>query len=261
MQAAHLAILTVVSGYAFSTTWTPSLYHSARESGHRLYLRSVFYAVFLLTVSLALHILLFTQCQPYLGLLEFIRTFYPIQNLTENSIFSEDSKASIVIISFLLGPILGHILNFPRWSFLIDIKIPFSNIKPLFCYEKWLLRHAIKNNDFEKLIAHSVYTNLPILFTLDSGKVYVGWPVSAPNPTRERRSIRILPILSGYRQKDQHTVTFTTNYYSVLNNESNTASLDDFEIVIPTEHLTVCHAFDLELYNLHFQQDVPPHPL
>jgi len=119
MQAAHLAILTLVSGYAFSTTWTPSLYHSARESGHRLYLRSVFYAVFLFAISLALHILLFTKYQPYLGLLEFIRTFYLIQDFTANSIFSEDSKTSIVIISFLLGPILGHILNFPRWSFLI----------------------------------------------------------------------------------------------------------------------------------------------
>jgi len=35
-------VLPLVGGYAFSTIWHPSLYHAARESGHRLYLRADF---------------------------------------------------------------------------------------------------------------------------------------------------------------------------------------------------------------------------
>ena len=120
------------------------------------------------------------------------------------------------------------------------------------------MEHAIKNNDFEKLIARSVFDNFPILFTLESGKVYVGWAVSAPNPTQERKSIRILPLVSGYRDKDTQIVKFTTDYIMILDSIYNGADtkllLEDFEVVIPSRQLSSCHLFDMTIYNNHFRQ-------
>ena len=262
MKLVSLIAFALVGGYAFSTIWTPSLYHAARESGHRLYLRVVFYTVFLLLVSLCSHILLFIKSKEYIEFVEFVSVFIGT-NSDRLSIFSHPSKVSILILSFLLGPILGHLLNFPKWQFITNKNLPFTNIKPFLTFEKMVLQHAIKNNDFEKLIARSVYENFPILFTLESGKVYVGWAVSAPNPVQERKSVRILPIISGYRDKENLKVKFTTDYYSVLvdvsNSEESNHLLEDFEVVIPAGDLSACHLFDLDLYNTHFISNESEH--
>lgn len=258
MKLVSLIAFALVGGYAFSTIWTPSLYHAARESGHRLYLRVVFYTVFLLLVSLCFHILLFINSSNYIEFIELVSVFIGTDS-DILSIFSRPSKVSILILSFLLGPTLGHLLNFPKWAFITNFRLPLINIKPFLLFEKMVLQHSIKNNDFEKLIARSVYDNFPILFTLESGKVYVGWAVSAPNPVQERKSVRILPIISGYRDKENLKVKFTTDYYSVLievsNSEERNHSLEDFEVVIPAGDLSACHLFDLELYNRHFIKD------
>jgi len=254
MKLASLIVFSLVGGYAFSTIWTPSLYHAARESGHRLYLRVVFYTVFLLLTSLFIHILLFINSQYYFYFVEFIGVFIDLIP-SELSIFSQSSKISILILSFILGPLLGHLLNFPKWAFITNIYLPILKIKPFFLYEKKILQHAIKNNDFEKLIARSVYDKFPILFTLESGKVYVGWAVSVPNPSQERKSVRILPIISGYRDNDTKKVMFTTDYHSVLmgaSNETGDYSLEDFEVIIPVSDLSSCHLFDISVYNQHF---------
>ncbi|MCK5355849.1 MAG: hypothetical protein KAJ63_12070 [Methyloprofundus sp.] len=256
MKLVSLIVFALVGGYAFSTTWTPSLYHAARESGHRLYLRVVFYTVFLLLFSLFTHVLLFINSQNYIDFIEFISVFVGDVSFEEPSIFSQPSKIAILILSFILGPTLGHLLNFPKWAFITNFYLPIIKIRPFFLYEKKLLQHAIKNNDFEKLIARSVYDNFPILFTLESGKVYVGWAVSAPNPVQERKSIRILPIISGYRDKDTQKVKFTTDYYPVLNKFSNSEEtnheVEDLEVVIPAGELSSCRLFDISIYNEHF---------
>lgn len=255
MKLVPLIVFALVGGYAFSTIWTPSLYHAARESGHRLYLRVVFYTVFLLLLSLGFHILLFIHCSIYLEFIEFIRIFIGSGH-EEQLIFSPPSKIAILIFSFVLGPVLGHLLNFPKWVFLVNLRIPKTRIKPFFLYEKMLLKHAIKNNDFEKLIARSVYNNFPILFTLDSGKIYVGWAVSLPNPVQERKSVRILPLISGYRDKETQKVNFTVDYYPILKDisesEGSHVEFEDFEVVIPAGQLSSCHLFDLYMYNEHF---------
>jgi len=247
MKVFSLIAFALVGGYAFSTIWTPSLYHAARESGHRLYLRVVFYAAFLLVISFCLHILLFLNFGGYPETLKFINRFIGLPQ-DDISIFSKSSKVSILFLSFVLGPTLGHLFNFPRL---------FSSFKPFFLFEKKVLEHAIKNNDFEKIIARSVYTQLPILFTLDSGKIYLGWAVSLPNPVQERRSVRILPIASGHRDKNTQIVNFTTDYLPVLKaatTENNNICLEDFEIVLPVSQISSCHLFNFDVYINFFQR-------
>lgn len=263
MKLAWLLTFSLVGGYAFATVWTPSLYHAARESGHRLYMRVVFYTIILLQIALFTHILLYTSSQSYIQIMDFIAYFVGSSS-GDLSIFSQPSKISILILTFILGSTLGHVLNFPKWDFLINMRLPFSEIKPFFLYNKKLLQHAIKNNDFEQLITRSVYDVFPILFTLESRKVYVGWAVSAPNPAHERKSIRILPIISGYRNKDTLEVEFTTDYLpiidGVLDDKNINYALEDLEVIIPASSLSSCHLFDMTLYNEHFKPNSPSEP-
>ncbi len=111
----------------------------------------------------------------------------------------------------------------------------------------------IKNNDFEKLLLRSAETQRAVLFTLQSGKVYAGWVVRAPNPVEQRRAIRILPVSSGYREEQTHRLAFTTSYADVLSSLAEDGdlehlSLEDFEVIIPADQVAYAHLFDTLAY-------------
>jgi hypothetical protein len=261
MDDAILYLLPLAGGYAFSTIWTASLYHASRESGHRLYLRAVFYAAILFIICSLLHIYFFSAFQTYrIEILGFIaRTFHLNPEL---ELFNQSSRYLITFSSVILGPIIGHILNIPKLSFLLNPQTDslFSKIvRSLQHWELFKLKHAIQNNDFEKLLIRAFLENMPILLTLDNNKVYVGWVVAAPNPIHTRRAVRILPLLSGYRDSETHQVKFVTDYFEIFELISNgkTEGLNhlsaaDFEVVLPVDSIISSHLFDLLVYE-HFQ--------
>lgn len=58
----------------------------------------------------------------------------------------------------------------------------------------------------------------PILLTLKNQQVYVGIPYksSLDDPSRDFTFVKILPMRSGYRDRDTKKVTFRTNYQALL---------------------------------------------
>ena len=244
--------MPLVGGYVFAVIWNGSLYHASRESGHRLYFRAIFYGAFLLGCALLIHALLLHYSD-----------WYPLLHDYSNSILTAKGATTwwhtaswplVAILSFLLGPILGQTLNLPTAASLLNLQIPGTNKQPFMWWARKLLDHAIQNNDFEKLVLRSFDTNLPILLTLKTGQVYAGWAVRAPNPVQERKFLRILPLLSGYRDNHDRQVHFTTHYYDALHNSNEDSSdlshleLQDFEAVIPLDQIINAHLFDLVAY-------------
>ncbi len=251
MSLTPFLFLPLVGGYAFSIIWNASLYWTARESGHKLYFRAIFYAIFLTAVATELHVIFFDHFW-YQNILLLVSNVIQADH-TPVSIWGTTSKLTVLIFSFALGPSIGHLLNLPNSRFLQ---------KSTFCQEwqKLLLHNAIKNNDFELLVARSLYRTLPIFFSLQCGKVYVGWAVRAPNPIEERKAIRILPLMSGFRHEATQEVEFTTDYLEVFTRLDDDEhddlfhlELDDFEIVIPIDQISSSHLFDLNAYE-HFQE-------
>ena len=259
---APLLLLSVVGGYGFASIWQVACYPSARESGHRLYFRAVFYAAFLIAIAGLLHILLYTNSVTYQSILTLadgvpnIRTAPP-------GMWSPTSLSAVLVSTVVLGPVLGILLNFTQWPLFERIQIGRNHYAPFYRWNQFILRQAIKDNDFEKLVERSVNTQLPILITQQGGKVFVGWAVHAPNPVAERRAIRILPLLSGYRSETNQKVYFTTDYYHLIkridDKEEETRfshiSLSDLHVIIPTDQLLSAHLFDLEVYQYFLEQE------
>lgn len=102
----------------------------------------------------------------------------------------------------------------------------------------------------------------PIMFTLNSGKVYVGNVVRTPNPTEQRKAIRITPLLSGYRDQNTQDFVVTTDYYEIISELQKPPhkrkeflkklSMEDFEVVFPSDTVCSSHLFDLFTYSAHF---------
>ncbi|QBQ54335.1 hypothetical protein [Nitrosococcus wardiae] len=243
-------LLPIVGGYAFSAIWSYTRYHTSRESGHKLYFRAAFYGLFLVICAFLIHIILFLKFHNYRDFLSFFNG----QSNLNAPIWGQEAKIAVLIISAMLGPALAQLLNFPRIPYLYNFQIPFSGIKPFFKWEQLLLKLAIKHKDFEKLILRSTEKSQPLLFTLSSGKVFVGWAVWAPNPVEKRSAVRILPMLSGYRDLDNHKIHFTTDYeviHKITNKELpqlKHVELEDLEIVLSSDQIVSSHLFDLELW-------------
>ncbi len=251
-----LAALPLIGGYTFSVIWSPSLYHSSRESGHRLYFRAAFYAVFLVVVAILTHIILIRHTAWYPdGFLAFIQELTGTTS-KDTGLWNEASIPAILFLSFALSAPLAGLLNLD-W---LKILPYFNSIR-----ERWktfVLKEAIKNNDFELLIFRSFEKEIPTMFTLNTGKVYVGTIVRAPNPAESRKAIRILPQLSGYRDKETQAFCIETIYGNLIDaleqppcdrpKHLRGLSLEDIEVVFPSDSVCSSHLFDVDTYHEEF---------
>lgn len=267
MDFAPFLLLALVGGYAFSTILNASVYYSSRENGHRLYFRAAFYGLFLVTLSLLFHLYFYSSYETYRDI-----PHNWLGKGREISAFSSLWIKAVLIQSVVLSVVLPFLLNLLTWP----------------CHH-FILKQAISHNEFEKLIHRSFYKDIPILLTLSSRKVFVGWAVAAPRPSSLRKYVRILPLLSGYRAEEKQEVEFTVTYYKIYEkyfwqssdeqeesdaepNDSSTdlleaigsesaqldegpnVTLEDFEIVLPIDEIVSAHLFDLEAYN-HFKDE------
>lgn len=257
---AALLLLCLTGGYVFAVTWHPSLYRSARESSQRIYFRSVFYAFF--SIVFAAELLAPFYLSGYLDTflqIQSVKYDAPLLSHIKHLLECEPFVSLLLVTSFLVGIFLPVILNL----FFAGV----SAVLPGFNFDLYLVKRAIRKNDFERLLFRSATRQTPVLLTLLPGKIYLGWVVDAPNPSAERRSIRILPLLSGYRDPDDHRVKFTTSYHDILSSVDDDSEVlghlesRDFEVVLPVEQIYSAHLFDLEAYT-HFQTPVagPPRP-
>lgn len=277
-----LYLFPLVGGYFFSITWSITLYTTSRASGNRLYFISFFCGVILCVIAFFIHKFLFTSYPWYYDFIKLINTSF--DRVSEISVLSKTSQEFILLSTLFLGPLLGKLLNAPLLlseGILIDSVIRLTNeikritgkwyeVDPIIKSLIWLLEkideigqwyvqiimnNAIKNNDFEILLARAVYRDIPVMLTLDTGKLYVGWIVRIPNPAEFRKAVRILPMLSGYRNNETHDVEFTQNYYTILNDMSDGKldtlahlEIDDFEVVLPYDRIVSSHLFDPKAY-------------
>jgi len=109
------------------------------------------------------------------------------------------------------------------------------------------IRAMLNDNDhLERLLSHvALYEDLLIEMTLSSGKVYVGW-VLGGTAIRDRKYVEIMPVVSGYREKETQKVWFTTKYASVL--AADSVDPADFRVVAPISEISSARPFIMDVY-------------
>lgn len=124
-----------------------------------------------------------------------------------------------------------------------------------------LYERAIEYEALERVLLDSLVQDIPVRITLVDRKVYVGFVLSAPDPTVPRRWLRLLPLVSGYRDRDDLRYTFTT-FYEPVYEEFVGATVDTeaadprFQIALPADRIASIGLFDFETYDS-FQQQAP----
>ena len=135
-----------------------------------------------------------------------------------------------------LGPVLALLLNlFINREKAKDIEIH---------------RHA---SSFARLLHEAEQQERPISITLDTRKWYIGYVAESPNLDPQETYFRLLPVISGYRDKDT-LETFRTVFYEEVYRDPECDS-EDFVITIPIKDVKIANFFDMELYEQYFAED------
>ncbi len=216
----NLLLLPLVGGYYLLVTSRFTKYIHQRIDRQRLIFNSVLAGIGLIGLAVSV-----TQTIGYFRpeWIEEIKRFVPLQL----------PYTGTAVLSLLFGIILPHLSN-------------------LFIDKTRALSRSIKliGNELEQLINGAFLEASLVSFTMKSGKVYVGWPVSLPRPTRGAY-LSVLPLFSGYRN-DEQDVIFTTEYWDIY--QTRQASGEDdlyrgFLLVLTIEDIVSASLFDLDVYD------------
>lgn len=153
-------------------------------------------------------------------------------------VFSPFPYSSTSAISLLLGPVLALLVN-------LFISKEKAKAKEIRSHGNFLLR----------LIDEAITQRRLISITLDSRKWYVGWVVESPNLDPHDQFFRLLPFISGYRDKDVLEARRTVYYEGVL--RDTTIDRTEFVITLPLKDVKIAGFFNDEIYDEYFAEEDP----
>lgn len=139
-------------------------------------------------------------------------------------------------ISSLLIILYGRLVN--RTARKINPKYAGTNI-----YQLYKMSKILKGSPLDNLFFESIKSRKPVLISLNSRKVYVGLIISMGEPNESEglgQEIVLLPVMSGYRDKDTLSIDFTNDYAGFQENEVN--------VVIDSSSIESASWFDFSCY-------------
>jgi hypothetical protein len=218
----NLLLLPLLGGFLFFFTAHLFRFGAQRLEGYKLLFQSAVAGVILsFFARLIVLALALTPGGEWLGRRWFFFSPFP---------FSATSA-----LSMILGPLAALILNL-----FIDTD------------EAKKIEVRRNGNPLIRLLYQAAQEHFLISVTMDSRKWYVGWIVEAPSLLPQERYFRLLPYMSGYRDKDTLETFRTVFYEDVL----NTPDLDKDELVLtlPLDAVKIAGRFNENVYNEYFAE-------
>lgn len=228
----NLLLLPLLGGYIFVRKCFRTRYNALRSENYRLLFLAAEFGLYLLILAAGLRLISTIGVVPIVSSIDHLwHRLVPFD------------FAGTAFLAFFLGLTLWKPVN---WFFGFDSETEVDR--------------AIRDkaDPLELLLKDAMRNSKAVLVTLDSGKVYVGHVIANFNPAYDVRSIKISPIVSGYRKQDDQTVVFNIDYTelltSIYNQDPNVSERDrgDLGIVIPLDEIISASIFSLPMYKRFF---------
>ncbi len=118
----------------------------------------------------------------------------------------------------------------------------------------------LHGNALIRLLHHAATYELPVSVTLSSRKWYVGYIAESPNLEPAEACFRLLPILSGYRDKEDLTtrrvIYYSRDVYARLEKErGRKPDISVFVITLALKDVQDARIFDESVYLDHFSPE------
>lgn len=171
--------------------------------------------------SLYLHIAMrgLVLALPWLGLAFFIEWFtegfFGLAALFENRGFTTSTEQhlfSTMLVAILTAPLYAYLAAKVRFK----ITRYRHGLKNDYLTRSFILETMLPTSTHQALLLDSLFNKRLYMFSMEDRKVYIGWVKNFGNlqdhDSNSDEGFSIIPIYSGFRDKDQLTVEFTTFY-------------------------------------------------
>lgn len=237
MEAAALSIL-LAAGFMFLRMWHVARILSIKE-GQVVYLASVVAAVPLAILAASL-----LQITDALTTPAATAWLVPLVTAFADRVDEGGAPMTVAILALLTAPALGWLAS-----------LPFT-LNPTLARAS--LRFIGEPHPLDKVLTEATDRELPVLVTLTSGKVYLGFSLNGqPYAQSGSQWLLIVPWLSGFRDECAK-LQFTTDYRGkawITDADGQPQHNPAFELALPLSSVQSVAPFDLTTYEAIFAQD------
>jgi hypothetical protein len=225
-----LWLFPILSGYYFLTRYVYLKYKYDRIETQRLIFNSIITGSVLFIITYFIRVIVSLKCPELIN--QFYKLLYKLPIQKQPLLWT-------FVFNFIFIILFTHLLNK-----ILKICDYFKKQTPV--------EQAVDDfgDEIEQLFKKAVKEELLIQITLKSNKVYVGFVEYIP-PPKESNYLKIIPLISGYRNNETKKIKFNVDYYNaILLYQSNESKYESFEmdITIKQDEILIAHIFDNDVY-------------
>ncbi|ELB2793865.1 hypothetical protein O4H51_18810 [Aeromonas hydrophila] len=173
------------------------------------------------------------------------------QNSSANTKIRNIELAWLICISFMSIASAFTISLLTKLSSYIKNKVAMYIYKQNNLADLTSMNEIFKDSPLDRIFFYSLLRKKVVLISLSSRKIYVGIIKSMGEPTESNgtnQEISLMPLMSGYRDKDTLNIMFTNNYNYQESTKENNLKENNFEIVIDSSIIETASLFDFTEY-------------
>ena len=213
-----LLLVPALAGYLFLNWFNGTRYSLPRETGYHVVFQSAIAGVLLFFVARLLVVLANTYIP---DIAECWETIVPLDY--------SGTAAGTFVLAALLPIIFNRLSSFDRFK----------------AREK---AAEAAGDQISLIIDQAMLEGRFVELSLVSRKSYVGSPIQGTFGHRDGGDVALIPIASGYRDKDSRDLVMTTNYAPAIEDHLSDLALDDLKVAFPMRDIVSARLFDQELY-------------
>lgn len=239
-----LIIPLLVSGFLTSHIHPLHYYKLHRHEGQYLYIHTAYLGLVCFTASLFINIIAHRALLSLSGCMPFFSSHINyMASVIEPSLLLGHEESirlswyvSVAICSIIFMPSIWAKIY--RWQLSKKLKSKSETIQNVY-----ITQQILKDSPLDSFLLDAILRNQLVMLSMKDRKVYVGVILSMgePNETQAAdQEVSIRPVLSGFRCKDELTVTFNTPYKAIS---------QALVIVLRQEDIVSATHFDEDVFN------------
>ena len=188
-----------------------------------LYLKSASYGLICTLTSLLAVSYYINRIPEYIEICTikiFINPYKPLKKILASSDFENNSLPFFIMVT-IFAFVVAHLWCFIAKHIALRRAKKFeSNLPDSERYKIMLMSTILQDSPLDELFFKSYRDDLYLLLSMDDRKIYIGRVLNLGEPTESEgmdQEIVIIPVGSGYRDKDTLDVEITTDYDSKHN--------------------------------------------
>lgn len=228
----NFLILPLVGGYFVISSFVYYKYKYQRFDTPRLLLNAILAGIIIGTASFALRRAVEIYSPDLFDRLCRILHFFPIERNEDNRYLGTLSYGLVLVLGLTI--ILNVLI---KWGFGVTS----------------IISDAIDKygDELEQLLRDSVVNGQAVQLTLKNEKVYLGVVQEIQEP-KKTNYVTLIPLYSGYRDKDTKKMKLTTSYETItqlIDQQVISPKIDQMLVIIKKDEILIAQPHDPEIYS------------